>query len=47
MLLIEDAVGFVADYRVVAAGVLDQDLVVPVMKELQERFQVENQECVV
>jgi len=39
VLLIEDAVGFVVDYRVVAAGVLDQDLVVPVMKELQERFQ--------
>jgi transposase, IS5 family len=38
VLLIEDAVGFVVDYRVVAAGVLDQDLVVPVMKKLQERF---------
>ena len=36
-LLIEDAVGFVVDYQVVGAGVLDQDLVVPVMKKLQER----------
>ncbi len=38
VLVIEDAVGFVVDYRVVANGVLDQDLVVPVMKKLQERF---------
>lgn len=38
VLVIEDAVGFVVDYRVVGNGVLDQDLVVPVMKELQERF---------
>jgi hypothetical protein len=38
VLVIEDAVGFVIDYRVVANGVLDQDLVVPVMKELQNRF---------
>jgi IS5 family transposase len=37
-LVIEDAVGFVVDYRVVDNGVLDQDLVVPVMKDLQERF---------
>lgn len=36
-LVIEDAVGFVIEYRVVAAGVLDQDLAVPVMKELQKR----------
>jgi transposase, IS5 family len=36
-LVIEDAAGFVVDYQVVAAGVLDQDLVVPVMKKLQER----------
>jgi transposase, IS5 family len=36
-LVIEDAAGFVVDYRVVGAGVLDQDLVVPVMKNLQER----------
>ena len=43
VLVVEDAVGFVVDYRVVAAGVLDQDLVVPVMKELQERFSRENQ----
>jgi hypothetical protein len=38
VLVVEDAVGFVVDYRVVANGVLDQDLVVPVMKKLQERF---------
>lgn len=38
VLVIEDAVGFVVDYRVVDNGVQDQDLVVPVMKELQERF---------
>ena len=38
VLVIEDAVGFVIDYRVVANGVLDQDLVVPVMKKLQKRF---------
>jgi transposase, IS5 family len=38
VLVIEDAVGFVVEYRVVGDGVLDQDLVVPVMKELQERF---------
>jgi len=38
VLMIEDAVGFVVDYQVVGAGVLDQDLVVPVMKQLQERF---------
>jgi hypothetical protein len=39
VLVVEDAVGFVVDYRVVANGVLDQDLVVPVMKELQKRFE--------
>jgi transposase, IS5 family len=38
VLVVEDAAGFVIDYRVVANGVLDQDLVVPVMKELQHRF---------
>lgn len=38
VLVIEDAVGFVVDYRVVENGVLDQDLVVPVMKKLQKRF---------
>ena len=38
VLVIEDAVGLVVDYRVVAKGVLDQDLVVPVMKALQKRF---------
>jgi transposase, IS5 family len=39
VLVIEDAVGFVVAYRVVDDGVLDQDLVVPVMRQLQERFQ--------
>jgi len=38
VLVIEDAVGFVVDYQVVANGVLDQDLVVPVMKKLQQRW---------
>lgn len=38
VLVIEDAVGFVVNYQVVDAGVLDQDLVVPVMKDLQKRF---------
>jgi IS5 family transposase len=38
VLVIEDAVGLVVEYRVVSTGVLDQDLVVPVMRELQERF---------
>jgi transposase, IS5 family len=38
VLVIEDSVGFVVDYRVVDNGVLDQDLVVPVMKKLQQRF---------
>jgi len=37
VLVVEDAAGFVVDYRVVGNGVLDQDLVVPVMKELQKR----------
>ena len=38
VLVIEDAVGFICDYQVVGKGVLDQDLVVPVMKKLQNRF---------
>jgi hypothetical protein len=38
VLVIEDAVGFVVEYRVVDNGVLDQDLVVPVMRELQKRY---------
>jgi hypothetical protein len=38
VLVVEDAVGFVVEHRVVGNGVLDQDLVVPVMKDLQERF---------
>ena len=38
VLVIEDAAGFVVDYRVVADGALDQDLVIPVMKGLQKRF---------
>jgi transposase, IS5 family len=39
VLIIEDRLGFVVAYRVVDAGVLDQDLVVPVMRAVQERFQ--------
>jgi hypothetical protein len=38
-LVIEDAVGFVVEYRVLGQGVLDQDLVVPVMRALQDRFE--------
>lgn len=38
VLVIEDAVGFVVDYRVVEAGVQDQELVVPVLRALQKRF---------
>jgi hypothetical protein len=37
VLVIEDAVGFICEYQVVGKGVLDQDLVVPVMKKLQKR----------
>jgi transposase, IS5 family len=38
VLVVEDAVGFVIEHRVVAKGILDQDLVVPVMRHLQKRF---------
>jgi IS5 family transposase len=38
VLVIEDAAGFVVDYQVVENGVLDQDLVVPAMKQLQKKF---------
>ncbi len=37
VLVIEDGVGFICAYQVVGKGVLDQDLVVPVMKKLQKR----------
>jgi transposase, IS5 family len=37
VLVLEDAVGFVCHYAVVADGVLDQDVLVPAMTELQER----------
>ena len=37
-LVIEDAVGFVVAYRVLSKGVLDQDVVVPILRELQDRF---------
>jgi len=37
VLVIEDAVGFICEYQVVGKGVLDQELVVPVMKKLQRR----------
>jgi hypothetical protein len=37
VLVIEDAVGFICHYEVVANGVLDQDVLVPEMTELQER----------
>jgi transposase, IS5 family len=38
VLVIEDAAGFICHYEVVANGVMDQDLVVPVMAKLQKRF---------
>jgi len=38
VLVIEDAAGFVVEYRVVGNGILDQDLVVPVMRQLQQRM---------
>jgi transposase, IS5 family len=37
VLVIEDAVGFICHYEVVANGVLDQDLMVPAMRKLQKR----------
>jgi IS5 family transposase len=37
VLLIEDAAGFICLYTVIANGVLDQDVLVPQMKKLQER----------
>jgi hypothetical protein len=37
VLVIEDAVGFICHYGVVANGVLDQDALLPAMTELQER----------
>ena len=37
VLVIEDRVGFVVEYQIVGSGVLDQDLVIPVMKKLQTR----------
>lgn len=37
VLVIEDAVGFICHYAVVANGVLDQDVLVPEMTALQER----------
>jgi transposase, IS5 family len=39
VLVIEDAAGFVIEHRVVDNGVLDQDLVVPVMRQLQKRYE--------
>jgi transposase, IS5 family len=38
VLVIEDAAGFICHYEVMANGILDQDLVVPVMTKLQKRF---------
>jgi len=37
VLVIEDAAGFICDYQVVEKGVLEQDLVIPIMKKLQRR----------
>jgi transposase, IS5 family len=38
VLVIEDAAGFICDYQVVDNGILDQDVVIPVMTELQKRM---------
>ena len=38
VLVIEDAAGFICDYQVMDKGVLDQDVVVPVMIQLQKRM---------
>ena len=38
VLVIEDAAGFVCHYKVLANGVQDVEVVVPVMKKLQKRF---------
>jgi transposase, IS5 family len=38
VIVVEDAAGFICYYRVVANGDQDVDLVVPVMKEVQKRF---------
>jgi len=38
VLVIEDAAGFICDYHVMGKGVLDQDVVVPVMTQLQKRM---------
>ena len=37
VLVIEDAVGFISQYKVMSNGVLDQDILVPEMTELQQR----------
>jgi transposase, IS5 family len=39
VLVVEDAVGFICHYEVVANGVLDQDVLVPAMTELQQRVE--------
>jgi len=39
VLVIEDAAGFICDYQVMANGVLEQEVVVPVMTTLQERME--------
>jgi IS5 family transposase len=39
VLVIEDAAGFVVEYRVVSNGVQDAELPVPVLKDLQKRFE--------
>jgi transposase, IS5 family len=36
-LVIEDAAGFICHYQIVPNGVLDQDVLVPAMRQLQER----------
>lgn len=45
VLVIEDAVGFICEYRVVAKGVLDQDLVVAFRKARQNHPGIESAPC--
>jgi hypothetical protein len=39
VLVLEDAAGFIVDYHVVANGVQDEDILVPVMKDLQKQYE--------
>jgi len=38
LVVVEDGVGFIVDYRVVPRGKLEQDILIPLMKDLQKRL---------